>query len=243
MVLNVPVQRSATIAFSLERTLWPQLETTAANLANSTTSGFKRVYAESTEVQYQDPKDGNLSYVRLTNINRDFSPGALKLTHNTYDLAISGDGFFQLEDGKLTHNGQFHLNVDGTIVAPSGEALLGDTGGGITIPADSRFVHVSPNGTVSNQNGVIGRIGVFTVDDKNTLQYTKDGYYISEEDPVPSEDATIHQGYIMESNVNPVEEMVKLISIQRRYEQTEKLLKESYSLARDVVNVSSRSAV
>ncbi|MBW8310343.1 MAG: flagellar hook basal-body protein [Candidatus Paracaedibacteraceae bacterium] len=243
MVLSVPVQRSATVALSLQETLWPQLEATASNLANSTTSGFKRVYAESIEAKYQNQANGNVSYVTLMNLNHDFSPGALKPTGNTYDIAISGDDFFQVEGGRLTQNGQFRLSAEGTIVGPSGEALLSTGGGPITIPIDSNFVHISPTGAVSNQNGVIDTIGVFTVADKKTLQYTKDGYYLPTDELIVSESATVHQGYIMESNVNPIEETVKLIEIQRRYEQAEKLLKESYSLASNVIHISSKSGL
>lgn len=243
MVLSVPVQRSATIALSLQETLWPQLEATASNLANSTTSGFHKVFAESVEAQYNMPNGDKLSYVTVMNINHDFSPGALKLTNNTYDFAISGDGFFQIEGGKLTNNGQFRLNEQGMIVTATGEPLLSDGGSAISIPVESQYVNVSQDGTVSNQNGVIAKIGVFTVADKRTLQYTKDGYYTSQEQPINAENVTVHQGYIMESNVNPIEETIKLIEIQRRYEQAEKLIKESYSLANDVVNVSARSGM
>lgn len=243
MVLSVPVQRSATVALSLQEVLWPQLEATASNLANSTTSGFKRVFAESIEVKYQNPESGEVSYATLLNMNHDFTPGALKPTDNPYDLAITGDGFFQVEGGKLTQNGQFRLNAEGKIVAPSGEFLLANSGSDITIPRDSKFVHISNNGTVTNQNGIIGVVGIFTVQDKKNLKYTSDGYYISDNAIFPSDNATVHQGYLMESNVNPVAETVKLIEIQRRYEQAEKLLKESYSLASDVINVSSRSGM
>ncbi len=242
-MVSVPVQRSATVALSLQETLWPQLEAVASNLANSTTSGFKRVFAESIEAQYHTPSNGSVSYVTLMNINRDFSAGALKPTGNTYDIAISEDGFFQVEGGRLTQNGQFRLNAEGTIVGPSGEALLSTGGGPITIPSDSKFVHISSAGAVSNQTGVIANIGVFTVADKKTLQYTKDGYYLPTDELIVSETATVHQGYIMESNVNPIEETVKLIEIQRRYEQAEKLLKESYSLASNVIHISSKSGI
>ncbi|AIK95511.1 flagellar hook-basal body complex protein [Candidatus Odyssella acanthamoebae] len=243
MVLSVPVQRSATVALSLQETLWPQLEATASNLANSVTSGFKRVFAESIEAKYQNSANGDVSYVTLMNLNHDFSPGALKPTGNTYDIAVSGDGFFQVEGGRLTQNGQFRLSAEGTIVGPSGEALLSNGGGPITIPVDSKFVNISPKGAVSNQNGVIAHIGVFTVADKKTLRYTKDGYYLPTDALLLSENATIHQGYLMESNVNPIEETVKLMEIQRRYEQAEKLLKESYAFISSVINISSRSGM
>lgn len=243
MVLSVPVQRSATVALSLQENLHSQLDVTASNLANSTTSGFKKLFAESREAKYNLGTSGDLSYVTPVNIKRDFSAGALKQTRNTYDLAISGDGFFQIAGGKLTQNGQFQLDNQGKIVTPTGEPLLNDGGSELTIPLESKYVHISNNGTISNQNGAIGKVGLFTVTNKDNLQYTKDGYYISNEDLIPAANADIYQGFLMDSNVNAIEETIKLIEIQRRYEHAEKILKESYSLAKDVVNVSASTSM
>lgn len=88
----VPIQRSATVALSLQEALWPSLEATASNLANSTTSGFKRVFTETIEAK-QVSSHGEVSYVSLSTLNHDFTPGSIRQTGNTYDLAISGDGF------------------------------------------------------------------------------------------------------------------------------------------------------
>ncbi len=243
MVASVPIQRSATVALSLQETLWPLLEATASNLANSTTSGFKRVFTETVEAKQTSSKGEEISYVHLTSINHDFSPGSLRQSGNTYDLAISGDGFFQVTGGKLTQNSNFNLSIDGRILAPNGDALMNDGGGEITIPADSKHITISEDGSISNQNGIIGKVGVFTVADKKTLTYGKDGYFIPQDQPEVATNVSVLQGFVMESNVNPIEETIRLIEIQRRYEQAEKILKESYELATDVVNVSSRSAV
>ncbi len=241
-MVSVPIQRPATVALSLQETLWPLLEATASNLANSTTSGFKRVFTETIEAK-QTSSHGEVSYVSLSTINHDFTPGSLRQTGNSYDIAISGDGFFQVTGGKLTQNSYFNLSVDGRLLTPSGDALMNDGGGEITIPANSKFVNISQDGTITNQNGVIGKVGVFSVADKKTLKYGKDGYFFPEGQVDVATDVTVYQGYVMESNVNPIEETIRLIEIQRRYEQAEKILKESYELATDVVNVSSRSAV
>ncbi len=239
---SVPIQRSATVALSLQEALWPSLEATASNLANSTTSGFKRVFTETIEAKQVSPQ-GEVSYVSLSTLNHDFTPGSIRQTGNTYDIAISGDGFFQVTGGKLTQNSYFNLSADGRILAPSGDALMNDGGGEITIPTNSKFINISQDGTITNQNGIIGKVGVFNVADKKTLKYGKDGYFTPQGQVDAATDITVHQGFVMESNVNPIEETIRLIEIQRRYEQAEKILKESYELATDVVNVSSRSAV
>ncbi len=241
-MVSVPIQRPATVALSLQETLWPLLEATASNLANSTTSGFKRVFTETIEAK-QVSAQGEVSYVSLSTVNHDFSPGSMRQTENTYDLAISGDGFFQVTGGKLTQNSNFSLSLDGRLLAPTGDALMNDGGGEIVIPSDSQYVNISQDGSISNQNGIIGKVGVFTVADKKTLKYGKDGYFIPQGQVDVATDVAVYQGYVMESNVNPMAETIRLIEIQRRYEQAEKLLKESYELATDVVNVSSRSAV
>ncbi len=238
----VPIQRSATVALSLQEALWPSLEATASNLANSTTSGFKRVFTETIEAK-QVSSHGEVSYVSLSTLNHDFTPGSIRQTGNTYDLAISGDGFFQVTGGKLTQNSYFNLSADGRILAPSGDALMNDGGGEISIPTNSKFISIAQDGTITNQNGIIGKVGVFNVADKKTLKYGKDGYFTPQGQVDAATDVTVHQGFVMESNVNPIEETIRLIEIQRRYEQAEKILKESYELATDVVNVSSRSAV
>lgn len=241
-MVSVPIHRPATVALSLQETLWPLLEATASNLANSTTSGFKRVFTETIEAK-QVSHQGEVSYVTLSTINHDFTPGSMRQSGNTYDLAISGDGFFQVTGGKLTQNSNFNLSVDGRILSPTGDALMNDGGGEIVIPSDSQYVNISQDGSISNQNGIIGKVGVFTVVDKKSLTYGKDGYFSTQGQVDPATDVAVYQGYVMESNVNPMAETIRLIEIQRRYEQAEKLLKESYELATDVVNVSSRSAV
>lgn len=243
MVLNVPVQRSATVSLSLQETLWPQLAASASNIANATTSGFKRVYTEAVEANYNAASSDSVAYVTVMNTNHDFTPGPLKPTGNPYDIAVMGTGFFQVEGGRLTQNGQFRKDDQGRIVTAAGENVLSDGGAEITIPVDSKFMMIGEDGSISNQNGVVAKLGVFTVPDTKTLQYTSDGYYIPQEAPLIDINPKVVQGYIMESNVNPMEETIKLIEIQRRYEQAEKLLKESYSLASKVVNVSARSSM
>lgn len=220
-------------ALGAQKDLWTRLEIATGNLANSTTGGFKRAMAET----IASPDGSPILSVRF-----DFTKGALSQTGNQFDIAIVGEGFFQLEGQKLTRNGQFSIGSDGNLITSSGEKVMGD-GGDITIPLGTKFVQIATDGTISTDKGQIGKIGIFKVQDNSTLQYGEKGYFTSATQLTLVDNPKVAQGYVEDSNVQAIDEMVNLIEISRQFYEAQRLIDEQTSRANKTINISSSNAI
>lgn len=203
----------------------------ANNIANMTTTGFRREGAVFAEVVDQLRVDGGAvsqtaALVRTT----DYSQGALRKTGNDFDLAIEGDGFFVVEtpDGlALTRNGSFTRAATGEIMTADGARLADEGGAPIQAPPTDEPIVIAADGTMSVGGQPIARVGVVTVADQSALTRKAEGRFVLPEgaaDFAPAENARIFQGFLEQSNVNPVREMTRMIEIQRAYEAGQSLL-------------------
>lgn len=237
---NVLAQRVTTVSLSLQNTLLPQLEAVSYNLANVMTSGFKEVLPSSVEAAQGAPGQQSVSYAKPAIPTRDFRDGAYRNTENPLDIAISGTGFFMLSNNHLTRNGQFQLNKEGKIVTPSGEALMGD-GGEIVIPTNAKYVKINQDGTITTDKGKIGKVGIYSVSDLKNITYASDGNFIAPDELTLVDKPIVLQGFVEDSNVNPVEQTIKLIEIMRLFEQAQKIIDAQSKRISQVMNVSSRN--
>ena len=139
---------------------------------------------------------------------RNFSTGAFYETGNNTDFAINGDGFFtvELNDGQraYTRNGNFIINENGELTTIEGYRIIGTNG----------YINVNDE----NYNFLISNI-----DDYNTLISIGDSLFTTQS-PTNTIEADIKRGYLESSNVNMVDEMVKLIEITREFETNQKLM-------------------
>ncbi len=228
------------IALSRQMVLQQQMDLISNNLANVTTAGYK---AESMLfVEYlQETGDGKtLSFVQDLAVARDLGQGPITLTGNDLDLAIRSEGYFAVETPaglRYTRAGNFTLDEDGRIVNFDGFTLLDPGNGPINVPPDSEQITVAPDGTISDEEGEIGRIGVFTFDNQQLLKKTEGGLY----DPGDSEpeflrEPNIAQGMIEGSNTKAVVEMSKLIETLRSYQATAKMIDEEHRRQRQAID-------
>jgi flagellar basal-body rod protein FlgG len=219
----------------------------ANNLANVNTTGFKRSRVSFQDVLYETVQGAQLvNYqgsevvapiqigkgVRVAGVLRLHSQGAPEITQRDLDLAIDGDGMFQVErpDGMIgyTRDGSFTLSESGTLVTSGGYLVLP----GVTLPPDSTSVSVSANGIVSvTAAGVanqieVGRIelvrflnpsGLFSVGENLFAETYASGPPMV---GVPQENGfgRVLQGTLESSNVEVVQEMTDMIAAQRAYE-------------------------
>ncbi len=209
-----------------------EMANVANNVANMGTTGFKAergVFAEyiaaidSAGTDFDSP--ANLSMGRLAAHATDLSDGGLRATGGPLDMAISGEGFFQVrtEGGdRLTRAGHFMLNSDRILIDPRGNPVLGTGGGEITIPQEAGEVQVSGDGTISADGVELGRVGVFTADPL-TLQRQGDNLWTAE-DVRPVDFPRVASGFLEQSNVNPVLEMARLVEVQRFYDAGQSLM-------------------
>ncbi len=228
------------ISLSRQMVLRQQMDLISNNLANVTTAGYK---SESMLfVEYlQETGDGKtLSFVQDLAIARDLSQGPITLTGNDLDLAIRSEGYFAVETPaslRFTRAGNFTLDEDGRIVTFDGFPLLDPGNGPINVPPDSERITVAPDGTISDEESEIGRIGIFTFENDQLLKKTEGGLYdAGENDPELLREPNIAQGMIEGSNTQAVVEMAKLIDTLRSYQATAKMIDEEHRRQRQAID-------
>jgi len=233
-----------------------QMDVISNNLANVSTTGFKRGTALFEDLMYQNLRQsgGNTSEstqlptglqlglgVRTVSTARNYSEGNLQQTGNNLDVAINGNGFFQVEmpDGSTayTRNGSFQVNSQGQMVTNTGYLLAG----GITIPAKAQSVTIGQDGTVSvtlpgattpKQIGAI-QLATFVnpagLDPKGQNLFTETQASGNPQTGTAGVDGfgQVMQGYLEGSNVNVVQELVGMIQTQRAYEMNSKAVQTS----------------
>ena len=227
------------VALTRQVGLRKELQLTANNIANASTTGYRAegvVFAEMIEAT-QSP-DGSISMTDARVRYTSTLPGAATKTGGTFDLAIQGDGFFQIETPagiRLTRNGAFSPNAENELVTMEGHRVLDSGGGPIFIPPDTPQLAISSDGTLSNATGPLAQIGIVAPDDPTQLTRGDGVFFEAPDGAVQLENPVVLQGYLEESNVNPVAEIARLIEVQRAYELTSKFLEREDERVRGVV--------
>lgn len=217
------------------------------NLANASTVGFKKEGATSQSfdsvlaVKIKDQSVGaknvqrigiNHPGVKIGENYTDYTQGSFRITGNTYDLALSGQGFFAVEftnktgetSTLYTRAGQFTLNKDGYLVNENGDYVLDTQSKRIKLNTLAETA-IASDGTIE-QNGIpVAKIQVADFEDYNYLEKYGETYYKPVQGAkLTQSDAEVKSGYLEMANVQVVSEMVNLISITRAYESNQKII-------------------
>lgn len=233
-----------------------QLDTISHNLANVGTNGFKRGHVVFEDLIYQNLRQAGAASsdqttlptglqvglgVRPVATSRIFTQGNLQQTTNNLDLAIKGQGFFQVQqpDGTTayTRDGSFQVDANGQLVTNNGYLVQP----GITIPADAQTVTIAADGTVSvsvagqsapqevGQLAIASFVNPAGLDPKGQNLWAETAASGAPQAGVPGSNGlgTLQQGYVETSNVNVVEELVAMIQTQRAYELNSKAIQTS----------------
>lgn len=200
-----------------------ELQVVAHNVANSATTGFRKEGVVFSEYVVGLGRDAPSLSMALGNTRQTFQQqGALSQTNGRFDFGIEGDGFFQLETAqgpRLTRAGIFTPNAAGELVNPDGLRLLDLGGAPIFVPPDARDVALARDGTLSADGAPIGQVGLFQPADPITLSRAAGTLFAVDGAIVPVEQPQILQGFLEESNVNPLTEISRMIEVQRAYER------------------------
>jgi len=234
----------ATVYVTLGRQsgLMREMQAVANNIANISTSGFRRegvIFAEHVTRLQGEP---SLSMAHGTARHVDLGQGGLTQTGGAFDFAVQGAGFFQLETPEgtqLTRAGSFTPNADGDLVTSDGLRLLDSGGAPIFVPPDAGQIAVSRDGTISADGQPLARVGLWQPLDLNSLAH-RAGRRFSAGELEPVDDPVILQGVVEESNVNPVLEVARMIDVQRAYEMGQKLLDREDDRVRAVIQTLGR---
>ncbi len=208
------------------------LDTIANNLANASTVGyraehnmFSAVLADKRGAPRSSLNRAINDYGVMSGTNLDLGQGALQKTGNNLDFAIQGQGFFvvQTANGPMyTRNGSFQLSNTGQLITPAGDAVMGDKG---TISIPPGPVSVSPDGTISSNGAVAGKLRVVDFPPGTPLESAGATYYSAPAKTATTAlNASVQQGVLESSNVNPVASMVELITAQRSAEMMQRSL-------------------
>jgi flagellar basal-body rod protein FlgF/flagellar basal-body rod protein FlgG len=208
------------------------LDVAASNLANVSTAGYK-----SQKEFYKSLTASLNGTVPASTLNRAINDygvlggtvvgldnGALQKTGNELDLAVEGAGFFAVQTAagvRYTRNGNFRVDSKGHLISSTGDPVLGEAG---PITLTSGEVSISPDGTISQNGGVLARLKVL---DLAAGPLTPEGnslYSVPKGSEKPVTDPHIRQGMIEASNIDPVNGTVQLIMVQRNAQMLEKAL-------------------
>ena len=222
------------VGLSRQMVLQRQLEIAANNIANINTTGFKRARAE---------RFGPVKYALDDGVARDFGQGGVEQTGNTYDFAIQGDAFFQVQTPRgprFTRDGRFTTDAQGRLVTRDGDAVLTAEGSEITLDPKKSPPVVGHDGTITQADatGQVSQAGKLTVSRFASLAgLTKDGdnQFASDETPVRAADAQVRQGAVEQANSQPVLEVTSLIDITRAYERVQQLIASTSDLSRSAI--------
>ncbi len=236
------------VGLSRQMTLQRAMDVTANNMANLDTAGFKvetLSVKEDPETPATAPASQPISYVLDTGLNRNFSQGSLEQTGNPLDLAVEGTGFFtvQTADGpRYTRDGRFTMDPTGTLTDKHGSPVLDASGGQIVIDPRNGAPAIAKDGTISQisptgQAVQVGKIGLVSFADLTGLSKAGDNLFTAPDGvtPQPAAGSAIQQGAVEKSNVQPVSEVVRLISITRAYESVAQMLSSTADLSESAV--------
>lgn len=235
------------IALSKQTGIWRELNVVANNLANMNTSGFKAEQPLFTEYLQKIPSPDTISKetIRFTQdygTVRDFSTGDIMPTDNPLDVAINNDGFFVLdtpEGERYTRKGQFQLDNEGALVTSEGSYVLSEDNAPFFFSATEREIMINKDGSVSTENGYVGKLKLVDFANKQKLLATHSGLYTTTSDNPPQEmeDITIAQGMIEKSNVSSVTEMTKMIDLHRSFNNIQKMIENEHQRQSRAIDV------
>ncbi|MGA0595715.1 flagellar basal-body rod protein FlgF [Enterovirga sp. CN4-39] len=240
------MQNALLVGLSRQMALRRELDVIANNVANVTTNGFK---ARSSRFEsFLMPKasgdafkrpDRSLDYVIDKGTTLDVSAGAIEITRNPLDVAIRGDGFFavQTEAGeRYTRNGAFSLDAQGRLVTSDGHLVLGDNGP-ISFDRSETDISVAPDGTIASAQAQHGRLRVVRIPDSRALR-NEGGNLFSAAVPAEPAGATsrLESGALERSNVRAVQEMTRLIEVNRAYASVASMVGQLDELKRSAVS-------
>jgi flagellar basal-body rod protein FlgF len=228
------------VSLSAQMALEKRLTTIADNVANMSTVGFR-----ATEVKFQDVVTGigqdAVSYTSPGDTYLSGKAGGLSQTLNPFDFAIQGDAWFGIDTPAgtvLTRDGRFTMTDSGQLVTLEGHPVLDGGGSPIQLDPTAGAPETGRDGVIRQQGRLVGSIGLFSYDPgPNFTRFGNSGVIPSSPaDPVVDRmDVGVAQGFVEESNVNPVLEMTRLIMVQRSFENAMAMTRDTETSFDDAV--------
>jgi len=228
------MQNGLYVALSSQIALERRLTTIADNVANAGTVGFR-----ATQVKFEDVVSGSgsnaISFVTTGGTFLSEAKGGFRNTGNPLDFAIRGDAWFGIETPAgpvMTRDGRFTMLQTGQIVSIEGYPVLDVSGTPLQVDPAAGPPVVSADGFMRQNGEQVGAIGLFSFEPGPDFQRYGNSGVVPSGEPEPlldRADAGVVQGFVEDSNVNPVLEMTRLIMVQRAFESADALMRETES--------------
>ncbi|TRC98841.1 flagellar basal-body rod protein FlgF [Mesorhizobium sp. WSM4303] len=234
------MQDSLYVALSSQIALERRLDTIADNVANASTIGFR-----ATGVKFEDIVSGSgpksVSFASSGKTYLSGAHGAMTQTGNPFDFAVQGDAWFGIDTPAgtvMTRDGRFSMNENGELMSLEGHPVLDAGGAPIQLDPRDGPPKAGADGSLRQGDKLVGAIGLFNFDPgTNFVRYGNSGI-VPSRTPEPVTDRSdlgVAQGFVEESNVNPVLEMTRLIMVQRAFENTAALMRQTDASTDDAI--------
>ena len=255
--------RSLYTAYTGMRNEEKRLDVISNNMANANTNAYKaegstaRAFSQVYGVKINDDSEvytqrgiGKMSLgVRIGETYRNWNTGSFRETGNTYDFALSGDGFFTVlmtdksgqEHIRYTRDGAFTVTADGYLVTKDGDYILDESGETIQLPTDQGKPVVDEYGNITVNGEEIAKLGIVDFEDYDYLEKYGENLYDAIGGATKKDSsASVLQGVIETSNVSIVDEMVNMIAVTRSYETNQKMIQTVDGMLDKAVNTVGR---
>lgn len=240
MGLSEIMENTGYIVLSRQMAIRREIDVIANNIANMNTTGYKNQNMMFTEhlmgEQGESPVRMVMDYGQFSKVEQ----GPLRQTGNTYDMALSGPGFFEVAhkatgETYYTRAGNFTLNNNNELVNAAGHLVQG-VNGNIQIPAEARDITITEDGTITSSEGELGQIKTVEFENPQNMRIVGQGLWDTAQPAQEGAETKISQGVLEGSNVEPVLEMTRMIEASRLYQMNQNMLKNEHDRIRNAIN-------
>lgn len=207
-----------------------RLQSTSQNVSNLQTPGYKRQVIDNIGFDEQLQANMTTAGERLQQ-STQMQQGAFVQSNRPADLALAGEGYFEVQTDEglfYTRRGDFHVNEEGVLSTPTGARLLGKSG---VIHVDDQPFTIHANGALLIDNHIVDQVNVVQFSSPEVLSNQGHGLYQSQEAPLTANHATrVLQGYLEQSNVKSIDEMMEMVKTARHFEASQRVMRTANQL-------------
>ena len=222
------------VALSKEIGIFRDMEVTANNLANVTTTGY-----DSESLLFKDflvtgnKQEGKVAFANDIATFRNTEQGTMETTNSPLDAAIQGAGYFVVQTplgSRYTRNGNFKINAAGILVTSEGYPVLDDSGQSILFDQTDRVVKIADNGSVNVDGSERAVLKIVQFDNDQLLEKVGNSMYKTDSNPKQAQNFTVVNGVLERSNVQPVLALTHMMYVSRAATDTAKYISAMFTL-------------
>ncbi len=220
-----------------------RMDTVAQNIANATTTGYRRDAVQFDAILSNTNSDTSVAYASRGQTIISRSQGAVVKTDNPLDIAVRGDAWLSYlapEGQVFTRDGRMQITAAGELMTITGHQILDAGGGPLQLDPNGGPPLIAADGTITQNGRQLGAIGLFTIPNNAHLSRAADSGVIPD---VPAEASldfgknSVIQGHLENANIHPVLEMTRLIEIQRTFDALSSAIGDNSSLSKEAVRI------